>query len=267
MVQLSAATTIDQVRQRQSAARSQREKRRYEGLNTAASVPEALEAFVDTAKRQGWIERSHAEPVTPNRLTASRIDVVGESSQLLVATARGTSTGVNLSLGWSQNPLLVVGSFALRFAQQLVSNFAALGINGIYPWQSSCLLGRGLLARERNLVYTAPTGGGKSLVADVLMLKKVIEHPSKKAILVLPYVALVQEEMQWLRKVVDRVTKCAPAATVESTPPVWQKPHIDSVRVAAFFGDSKTKVKWVDFDIAVCTFERVSAITLSDVDD
>jgi len=46
------------------------------------------------------------------------------------------------------------------------------------------------LTGERNLVYTAQTGGGKSLIAGILLLKKVIEQPAKKAILVLPYVAL-----------------------------------------------------------------------------
>ena len=48
-----------------------------------------------------------------------------------------------------------------------------------------------------------------SLVADVLMLKRIIEDPTKKAILVLPYVALVQEKLQWLRKVVDGVSQTA----------------------------------------------------------
>ena len=67
-----------------------------------------------------------------------------------------------------------------------MKNFTSLGIDSIYPWQSSCLLGRGILNGETNLVYSAPTGGGKSLVADVVMLKRVIEDPKKKAILVLP---------------------------------------------------------------------------------
>ena len=45
------------------------------------------------------------------------------------------------------------------------------------------------------------------MVADILLLKKVIEQPAKKAILVLPYVALVQEKLKWLRRVVGGVTK------------------------------------------------------------
>lgn len=49
---------------------------------------------------------------------------------------------------------------------QLVDNFASLGIKQIYPWQKNCLKGPGLLTGVKNLVYCAPTGGGKSLVAD-----------------------------------------------------------------------------------------------------
>lgn len=49
---------------------------------------------------------------------------------------------------------------------QLVDNFASLGIKQIYPWQKNCLKGAGLLTGAKNLVYCAPTGGGKSLVAD-----------------------------------------------------------------------------------------------------
>ena len=105
------------------------------------------------------------------------------------------------------NPLLRLSHPSYGLPESLVRNFIAVGIDCIYPWQSSCLLGRGILTGERNLVYSAPTGGGKSLVADVLMLKRVIEDPTKKAILVLPYVALVQEKLSWLRKIVDGVSR------------------------------------------------------------
>ena len=45
-------------------------------------------------------------------------------------------------------------------------------------------------------MYTAPTGGGKSLVAEILMLKHGIENHAQKAIVVLPYVALVQGKVK-----------------------------------------------------------------------
>ena len=161
-------------------------------------------------------------------------------------------------LGPSQNPLLSLSHPRYGLSPALVANFNALGINSIYPWQSSCLLGRGILTDQRNLVYTAPTGGGKSLVADVLMLKRIIDDPSKKAILVLPYVALVQEKLKWLRKVVEGVQKHHDECSETSVAiPLWQRKHTSSIRVAGFFGGSKMRVTWSDTDIAVCTIEKV----------
>lgn len=46
--------------------------------------------------------------------------------------------------------------------------FAAKGMHRMYPWQSAALEeGWG----GDNLVYSAPTSGGKSLVADLLLIK------------------------------------------------------------------------------------------------
>jgi len=45
----------------------------------------------------------------------------------------------------------------------------------------------------RNLVYSAPTSGGKSLVAEVLLLRRVLRS-SCPALLVLPYVAVCEEK-------------------------------------------------------------------------
>lgn len=119
-----------------------------------------------------------------------------------------------LTPGPTSNPLLDLSHSAYGLPEGLVRNFTSLGIRLIYPWQSECLLRSGALEGKRNLVYTAPTGGGKSLVADILMLKKIIEHPEKKALLVLPYVALVQEKLRWLRKVVEGVYQEAEVETV-----------------------------------------------------
>lgn len=141
----------------------------------------------------------------------------------------------------------------------VVKNFASLGINEIYHWQKHCLMGPGLLEGTKNLVYTAPTGGGKSLVADVLMLKRVLEHQNAKALLVLPYVALVQEKVRWLRKVVQGIPrKDSWTEESDAEPKLWRRrADENTIRVIGFFGGGKIRAAWADFDIAVCTFEKV----------
>lgn len=159
----------------------------------------------------------------------------------------------------SQNPLLSLKDSRYGLPSSLVANFAALGVSSIYGWQASCLLANGLLTGERHLVYTAPTGGGKSLVADVLMLKRIIDNPSKKAILVLPYVALVQEKLKWLRRIVQDVDKRVPDYHDTDTKPAykhWQKQH-KSIRITGYFGGNRITASWADTDIAVCTIEKV----------
>ncbi|KAL4898218.1 hypothetical protein BDV59DRAFT_166419 [Aspergillus ambiguus] len=165
---------------------------------------------------------------------------------------------------YGQDGLLFLKHPRYNLSPALVANFAALGIHDIYAWQASCLLAPGLLEGTRHLVYTAPTGGGKSLVADVLMLKRVIENPSCKAILVLPYVALVQEKLKWLRRIVQDVDKYMGTDDGLATPlkpyqQRWKKLQ-RSIRVSGYFGGSKTSASWADTDIAVCTIEKANSL-------
>ena len=103
------------------------------------------------------------------------------------------------------------------------------------------------------MVYSASTGAGKSLVADVLMLKRVLDA-NQKAILILPYVALVQEKLRWLRKAVDGIEKCihlhGPGAFQSASD------HC-ALRIVPFYGNSKIRADLADADIAVCTIEKV----------
>jgi DNA polymerase theta len=196
----------------------------------------------------------------PPRLRASRIEyadgfagrgLLSEYSQRQAFAATPTSTA---------DPLLSLSHPAYGLPRQLVANFAALGIKSIYPWQRQCLLGPGLLQGEKNLVYSAPTGGGKSLVADVLMLKRVLGDRDAKAILVLPYVALVQEKVRWLRNAVNGISRESLGQKQQDQQKLWaQRADRDAIRVVGFFGGSKIRATWADFDIAVCTIEKVSA--------
>lgn len=204
------------------------------------------------------LESARAALAPPaNRFTASRIHSgLGATSSEL-----GPERGASAASGSSQNPLLSLANPKYGLPSALTANFGALGVNTIYPWQASCLLARGLLSGERHLVYTAPTGGGKSLVADVLLLKRVIDNPTRKAILVLPYVALVQEKLKWMRRIVQGVEKNVPDEEQDehdtSFPRRRWKKLQKNIRVTGFFGGSRTTATWADTDIAVCTIEKV----------
>lgn len=90
----------------------------------------------------------------------------------------------------------------------------------------------------------------------VLMLKRVLEEKNAKVLLVLPYVALVQEKVRWLRNIVQGVPK--PIDEIDDEKRIWRRrADEDSIRVIGFFGGSKIKPTWADFDIGVCTIEKV----------
>ncbi|MCJ1445115.1 MAG: hypothetical protein MMC23_005620 [Stictis urceolatum] len=164
----------------------------------------------------------------------------------------------------TQHPYLSLSHPTYGLPPRLVSNLRSLGIASIYGWQASCLRGHGMLSGETNLVYTAPTGGGKSLVADVVMFKRVLE--GRKALLVLPYVALVQEKLRWLRAAVEGVERGenegdgmqgSQGSQRFRAVKAWER---KGLRVAGFFGGSQTREGWADIDIAVCTIEKANAL-------
>ena len=73
------------------------------------------------------------------------------------------------------------------------------GIDELYPWQIECLEQDRVL-QGQNLVYSAPTSSGKSLVAEILMLRKILST-KKKAIVILPFVSVVAEKEKFMKRV------------------------------------------------------------------
>ncbi|KAJ3522941.1 hypothetical protein NM208_g12651 [Fusarium decemcellulare] len=217
-------------------------------------------------------QRAISLPNAHPRISPSRIvnldERVGPSeySQRRSIAATPTASG---------DPELALSHPTYNLPPQLVNNLASLGIKQIYPWQRACLKGPGLLTGEKNLVYCAPTGGGKSLVADVLMLKRILEEKGSKALLVLPYVALVQEKVRWLRTVVQGL-RLSTDTNIDDDKRIWRRRADEgTVRVVGFFGGGKVRATWADFDIGAnalvntaiddCSISKLRAVVLDEL--
>ena len=80
-------------------------------------------------------------------------------------------------------------------------------VERLYPWQRACLGLEGVLDHSSNLVYCAPTSGGKSLVSDVLLIRRLRSVPGSIGIMVLPFVSLCRERADELERMLGAESK------------------------------------------------------------
>ena len=86
---------------------------------------------------------------------------------------------------------------------EVLTVYRKAGLERLYPWQAECLARPGVSNSFRNLVYCAPTSGGKSLVSEVLLLRRLAALPGCMAMVVLPYVSLCQERARGLERLLQ----------------------------------------------------------------
>jgi len=84
-----------------------------------------------------------------------------------------------------------------------VSNsFARHGIKSLYSWQEECLQKISSTTSISSAIYSAPTSGGKSLVADILMIRRLL-FEGRRALILCPFVSICKERSNFLRSVLQ----------------------------------------------------------------
>ncbi|KAK5900261.1 hypothetical protein CgunFtcFv8_025232 [Champsocephalus gunnari] len=127
-----------------------------------------------------------ASPATASRSAALKEAVLSEEMSVAMQALEEVSEEKTPDLG----PFFGLPSRVKELMLRLK------GIQSLYEWQETCL-NLPSVQRRKNLIYSLPTSGGKTLVAEILMLRELLCR-KKDALFILPYVSLVQEKVRGL---------------------------------------------------------------------
>jgi DNA polymerase theta len=132
----------------------------------------------------------------------------------------------------------------IQLPSEILKSYHNFGVKDLYDWQVECLFSTGIWDGG-HLIYCAPTSGGKTLVAELLLLKTAILL-KKTVIFVLPYVSLVTEKEIYLKKLLARYNR--------------SRPLLERVKVRGFFGDHCKGSRSYKENVLVCTIEKANQI-------
>ncbi|XP_057401825.1 DNA polymerase theta isoform X5 [Balaenoptera acutorostrata] len=118
----------------------------------------------------------------------------------------------------------------------VLEKYHSFGVKKMFEWQAECLL-LGQVLEGKNLVYSAPTSAGKTLVAELLILKRVLET-QKKALFILPFVSVAKEKKYYFQSLFQEV----------------------GIKVDGYMGSTSPTGHFSSLDIAVCTIERANGL-------
>ncbi|XP_048512661.1 DNA polymerase theta isoform X2 [Athalia rosae] len=119
----------------------------------------------------------------------------------------------------------------------ILQKYESRGMGIMFPWQMECLSNYQVLENNKNLIYSAPTSAGKTLVAEILIMKTVLER-QKKVIFILPFVSVVREKMFYFQDLLSS----------------------SGVRVEGFMGGNAPAGGLPATHIAIATIEKANSL-------
>ncbi|KAF5906965.1 DNA polymerase theta, partial [Clarias magur] len=141
---------------------------------------------------------------------------------------------IHMAIPANQSEKLLLSSWGLP--KPVLEKYQSLGVKQMFEWQAECLT-LGKVLEGNNLVYSAPTSAGKTLVSELLILKRVLET-RRKAIFILPFVSVAREKMFYLQNVFQEA----------------------GVRVEGYMGSTSAAGGFSKLDVAVCTIEKANGL-------
>ncbi|CAH0552774.1 unnamed protein product [Brassicogethes aeneus] len=107
----------------------------------------------------------------------------------------------------------------------------------MFPWQVECLSNTRVMNETANLIYSAPTSAGKTLIAEILAIKTVFER-KKKVIFILPFVSIVREKMYYFQDILGS----------------------SGIRCEGFMGSYNPPGGFQTVQVAICTIEKANSL-------
>uniref|UniRef100_A0A182PQA8 DNA polymerase theta n=1 Tax=Anopheles epiroticus TaxID=199890 RepID=A0A182PQA8_9DIPT len=219
-----------------------------ENVTFSQPLVSATVAFAQTQSRgpeneviHRYIETELANSVRMPTLDASLSDSVvnrsGNCSSLFTASIMNhskRSASSSMCLDRTKD-LRLLANWGLP--SSVTSEYAKKGIVQLFPWQVECLTRQEVLLEGKNLVYSAPTSAGKTLVSEFLLAKTITER-KLKTMLILPFVAVAREKMLYLKDLLEP----------------------GGMRVEGFYGGYHPTGGFEAVDLAVCTIEKANSI-------
>ncbi|XP_066246789.1 DNA polymerase theta-like [Euwallacea similis] len=174
-------------------------------------------------------EKDESTPINSPNLNATsiikspHIKIVQPESEKLPAIIPITEQMCHLS-SWSI-PDPVLHKYKLK------------NVTKMFHWQCECLSNSRVLHELSNLIYSAPTSAGKTLVAEILALKTIFNR-KKKTIFILPFVSIVKEKMYYFQDLLEGT----------------------GIRVEGYMGSYNPPGGFAAIQFAICTIEKANSL-------
>ncbi|XP_064208196.1 DNA polymerase theta isoform X1 [Anguilla rostrata] len=215
----------------------------FKAANSGGGGPQHADAPLDVSGDYILFSPTHMAAALERKRRLHQQSVAGNTSSSVLTPPPGLNLStlgdtpghsIHMAVPANQSDKLLLSNWGLPKA--VLERYQSLGVVQMFEWQAECLT-LGKVLEGKNLVYSAPTSAGKTLVSELLILKRVLET-RRKAMFILPFVSVAKEKMFYLQNVFQEA----------------------GIRVEGYMGSTSAAGGFTSLDVAVCTIEKANGL-------